>query len=138
MRLPTKDEINVYNSLDKLTACEHFLDKTLEEVEVLFRESSLGYGQDLVWMGPKAFAFYLQAVINYLRSDFSAGDNDVVNCLCSVIEDRLQDKEFLLARDSVNTIVVYVTDNYEKFAVDTNIYGDLLGKYRQLRNRLKD
>lgn len=138
MELPTKDEINVYNSLDEITACKHFLNKTLEEVEVLFRESSLAYGQDLVWMGPRAFDFYLQAVINYLQSDYSAADNDIVNCLCSVIEYKLEEEGFSLVRDKVNTIIDYVIANYDKFEVDTNIYGDLLEKYRQLHNQLKD
>ena len=137
MKLPTKDEINVYNSLDEITACEHFLNKTLEEAEFLFRESSLAYGQDLVWMGPKAFDFYLQAVINYLQSEYSAADNDIVNCLTSVIEYRLQEEGFSLVRDKVNTIIDYVIANYDKFEVDTNIYGDLLEKYRQLHNQLK-
>jgi len=138
MKLPTKDEINVYNSLDEITACKHFLNKTLEEIEVLFRESSLAYGQDLMWMGTRAFDFYLQAVINYLQSDYSAGDNEIVDCLSSVIEFRLQEEEFSLAQDRVNTIIDYVIANYDKFEVDTNIYGDVLGTYRQLHNQLKD
>lgn len=39
--LPTCREINVYDSLDERSACEHFLGKTLEEAEALFRENSL-------------------------------------------------------------------------------------------------
>lgn len=136
MRLPTKDELNIYNSLDEITACKHFYNKTLKEAEVLFRENSLNYCQDLMWMGPKAFNFYLQAATNYLQSDYSAGDNDIINCLHSVVEYRRKEKEFSLAILRVNTIVGYVIDNYEKFEIDNTIYGDLLTTYKQLQIKL--
>lgn len=137
MILPTKDELNIYNSLDEITACKHFYNKTLTEAEVLFRENSLNYCQDLMWMGSSAFKFYLQAAINYLQSQYSVGDNDIINCLFSVVEYRRKEKEFLLAIDHVNTMIAYVIDNYDKFEVDINIYGDLLARYRQLQGQLK-
>ena len=138
MRLPTKDELNIYNSLDEITASKHFYNKTLNEAEALFRENSLSYGQDLMWMGPRAFNFYLQAATNYLQSDYSAGDSDIVNCLYSVVEYRWKEKEFLLAIDGVNTMIDYVIDNYDKFEVDNTIYGDLLAIYRRIQGQLKD
>jgi hypothetical protein len=138
MRLPTKDEINIYNSLDEITAYEHFYNKTLKEAEALFRENSLTYGQDLMWMGPRAFNFYLQAAITYLQSDYSVCDSDIINCLYSVVEYRWEEKEFSLAIDRVNTMIDYVIDNYDKFEVDSTIYGDLLAAYRQLQIQLKD
>lgn len=137
MKLPTKDEINVYNSLDEITACSHFLDKTLEEAEILFRENSLAYGQDLMWMGFRAFAFYLQAAVNYLRGDYSAGDSDIINCLYSTMEYRWEEEGFTLLHDTIDELINYVMTNYDKFEVDSNIYGDLLEKYRQLYNKLK-
>jgi hypothetical protein len=138
MKLPTKDDINVCNSLDEITASKHFFNKTLEEAELLFRESSLAYGQDLMWMGFRAFVFYFQAAINYLQSDYSAGDSDIINCLYSLIEYRWEEEEFLLAHDKIEAMVSYVIANYEKFEVDTNIYGNLLEKYQQLHNKLQN
>jgi hypothetical protein len=43
MALPTRDDINVHDSLDERSACEHFFGKTLEGAETLFRENSLYY-----------------------------------------------------------------------------------------------
>ncbi|NJL41634.1 MAG: hypothetical protein HC840_20720 [Leptolyngbyaceae cyanobacterium RM2_2_4] len=137
MKLPTKDEINVYNSLDEITACNHFLNKTLAEAEVLFRESSLAYGQDLMWMGFRAFAFYLQAAINYLKSDYSEGDSDIINCLYSTLEYRWEEEDFLSLHNTINELINYVMNNYDKFEVDTDIYSDFLEKYRQLLNKLE-
>lgn len=137
MKLPTKDEINVHNSLDEITACEHFFNKTLLEAEELFRENSSYYQEDLMWMGPRAFNFYLRSVINYLQSDNSAGDDHLIDCLYEIFVFRSKEKEFLLAIDNVNKLIDYVINNYKKFDIDIDIYGDLIGKYRQLQSEFK-
>lgn len=138
MNLPTKSDINVYNSPDENTAIKHYYNKTLEEIEALYQEYGLTYCQDLMWMGPTAFSFYLQAVIRYLQSDNASGDADVINCLAAVIEYRCQEKEFSMAVNRVHTIIDYVINNYKKFEVDSSIYGDLLEKYKQLQRYLTD
>ncbi|GMU81056.1 MAG: hypothetical protein AMXMBFR47_09270 [Planctomycetota bacterium] len=66
MGLPTREEINVYDSLDERVAVEHFLGRTLDEAEYLFCENPLRYFEDLMWMGPIAFRFYVIAAIRYL------------------------------------------------------------------------
>ena len=55
-RLPTAEEINVFDSLDERCAVKNFLGKDLDQAQALFREISLYYQEDLMWMGPKAFA----------------------------------------------------------------------------------
>jgi hypothetical protein len=137
MNLPTEDEINVHNSLDERAASEHFLNQTLEQAEALFRDNSAYYQEDLMWMGPKAFAFYLQAAINYLKSDHSRGDYHFVDCLYGIVMFRSEQEEFSLALDRVREMVDYVIDNYEKFEVNEVVYGDVLGKYKQLQEQLK-
>lgn len=137
MRLPSEDEINIHNSLDERAASEHFLNKTLEQAEVLFQENSAYYQEDLMWMGSPAFHFYLQAVINYLKSEHSVGDDHLIDCLYEIVVFRSQQEGFLLAIDRVKEMIAYVIENYEKFDVDENIYGDLLGKYRHLQSQLK-
>jgi len=78
MNIPTREDINVYDSLDERTACDHFLDKNLEEAEDLFRQNSQYYQEDLMWMGPRAFRYYINAAINYLQSESASGDSDVL------------------------------------------------------------
>lgn len=138
MGLPTEDEINVQNSLDEISASEHFLNKTLQQAEALFRENSAYYQEDLMWMGPRAFSFYLQSATNYLQSDYSAGDDHIISCLYEIVVFRSQEEGFLMALDPVNAMIGYVIDNYEKFGVDEDIYGDLIDKYRRLQSQLKD
>ncbi|MBD1823642.1 hypothetical protein H6F51_14230 [Cyanobacteria bacterium FACHB-DQ100] len=138
MRLPSEDEINIHNSLDEISASKHFLNKTLQEAEALFQENSAYYQEDLMWMGSQAFQFYLQAVINYLKSEHSLGDDHLIDCLYEIVVFRSQQDGFLVALDRVKEMINYVIENYAKFDVDEDVYGDLLGKYRQLQSQLKE
>ena len=59
MRLPTKDEINVHESLDEISACEHFLNKTLEEAEAADRTVTpflSNIGRDILGAGASTCA----------------------------------------------------------------------------------
>lgn len=136
MHLPTKADINVYDSPDEQSASDHFFGKTLVQVEILFRESSEYYQEDLMWMGPVAFSFYLKAAINYLRSHDSAGDYHLIDCLYEIAVFRFDQEGFALAINGVKEMVDYVIADYQKFQVNTEIYGDLLKKYKSLKNRL--
>jgi hypothetical protein len=137
MSLPTPEDFNIFNSLDEETASRHFLNKTLTEAQSLFCDNSLAYCQDLMWMGPRAFVYYVEALFNYIKSDDALGDSDVVNCFVSVVEYRLNDETFPWAIDRVRMIVDYVIVHYEKFRIDHDIYGDLLNKYETLRRELE-
>ncbi len=65
--VPSASEINVFDSLDERAAVRYFCGKSLREAEELFRSNSLAYADDLMWMGPKAFAYYLKAASNYIQ-----------------------------------------------------------------------
>ncbi len=136
--LPTEDDINVHGSLDELAARDHFLGKSVDEAEELFRDNSAHYQEDLMWMGPRAFQFYLPAVLNYLRSSDSAGDDHVISCLYKIVVFRAGQDGFSLAVGRVQELVDYVIDSYPKFEVDRDVYGDLLGKYQALKIKLAD
>lgn len=137
MRMPTESDINVHDSLDERVARDHFLGKTVEEAEALFRENSAYYQEDLMWMGPRAFAYYLQSVVNYLKSEHAAEDDHFIDSLHSLVMFRSDEEEFSLAVKPLRELVDYVINNYEKFAVDHEIYGDVLAKYQKLQASLE-
>ncbi|MBX3184896.1 MAG: hypothetical protein KIT72_16370 [Polyangiaceae bacterium] len=136
MSVPTEGEINVHGSLDEIVARDHFLNKSIDEGEALFRDNSAYYQEDLMWMGPRAFAFYLQSAFNYMKSDDATGDDHFVACILDVISFRRQEQEFVLAHDCAMELIAYVIDHIDKFAVDHDIYGNLLQKYEHLRSQL--
>jgi hypothetical protein len=117
MSLPSRQDINVHDSLDERSACEHFLGRTLEQAEALFRENWHYYQEDLMWMGPAAFRFYVQAVFRYIQSEAAAGDSSVISCLAMILEFRLEHESAELApiADQLVSICAYIIDQRERF-----------------------
>ena len=138
MQPPTRDEINVYDSLDERSAVEHFLGKNIEEAETLFRENSCYYTEDLMWMGPVAFRYYINAAIQYVRSDAAARDATMVSGLAIALEFRLEYEPHELAPISVPLaeICAYVVDHASKFDLST-YEEDLPARFVALRDRFE-
>jgi hypothetical protein len=138
MTLPTREEINVYDSLDERVACDHFLGKSLDEAEALFRENSLYYQECLMWMGPIAFRYYVQAVIKYIQSDASTGDDHIISCLAGILEYWLEFEplELVAMVPQLAAVCRYILDHYDRYAIDPNIHGDLRPRYQALLPRL--
>lgn len=86
MSLPTREDINPWNDeTDCQTACEHYLGKSLEEVAAMLHDDYWLYGEDLAYMGPVAFRFYLPAVAQVLRSG-----SPLVDWFAFVLRNRLE------------------------------------------------
>jgi hypothetical protein len=140
MSIPTFDEINVHNTLDERSACEHFLGKNLEEAELLFHQNSAYYQEDLMWMGPKAFCYYVESVIRYLQSDVAANDSAIISCFAGILEFRLSsDKaELLPVAKRLASACEYVINHWNKFSISAEIYGNLPSRYITLRQTLTE
>ena len=90
MSLPTRQDINPWNDeTDGQTACEHYLGKSLEEAEAMLHEDYWRYGEDLMYMGPVAFRFYLPAVAQVLRSGPPPAQG-LIDWFASVLRIRLE------------------------------------------------
>lgn len=118
-RIPTREEINVFDSLDERSAVEHFLGKSVAEAEALFHENALHYFEDLMWMGPNAFRYYIPAAIRYLE-DPQCRDACAVRCFTSVIDSRLHDDPHEvrpIARE-LHTAFDYLSARAAEFEID--------------------
>jgi hypothetical protein len=129
--IPSRGDINVFDSLDEREACKHFLGKNLDEAEGLLRENFLYYQEDLMWMGPRAFTYYVHAAINYIHSDSASANSDTVNCLAGLFEFWFEHyrQELLLVAEPLAEVCRYILDHWIKFAVDPRIYGDLRARF---------
>ena len=79
-RLPSKEEIAL-SSPDGLYAIRHFHGKTLEQAEAMLEDCALGYAEDLMWMEPVGFRYYVQAFVNFCLSEKATSDPDSINGL---------------------------------------------------------
>jgi len=138
MTLPTAKEINPYGDLDGQCAEKHFLGKTMEEAESLFRKASLTYQEDLMFMGPVAFRFYVRAAINYIESESARGDSDMINCFFGILKSRLKNnaKEIAPITTTLAAICSYIVTHYDKFDLTESVYGDLRPRFAALRSTL--
>jgi hypothetical protein len=135
MAVPSRNDINVHDSLDERSACEHFLGKTIEQAEALFRENFLFYQEDLMWMGPAAFRYYIQAAINYIQSEASTGDSAIVNCLTSLLEFRLEQESSELepVAEKLAALCGYILDHYRRFDLAPDLYPNVQPRLCMLR-----
>ena len=134
MNLPTREEINPYDDLDGRDACKHFYGKTLDEAEALFRENSLYYQEDLMFMGASAFRFYVQAAISYIQSEAATGDPDIINCFASILDHRLEfeAEELVAVAPQLASVCRYILEDYDRFALTPDIYGGLRPRFQTL------
>jgi hypothetical protein len=135
MKLPTAKEINPFNDLDGQLAERCFLGKSLAEAEALFRENSIYYQEDLMFMGIVAFRFYVPALISYIRSEAATSDSDIINCFAGLLESRLEydANELTPIASDLAAACSYVIENYDGFDVMPEIYGDLRPRFENLR-----
>ena len=135
MTLPTAKEINPYDDLDGQVACKNFLGKSLDEAEALFRENSTCYQEDLMWMGPVAFRFYVPALIHYIQSESATGDSDIINCFAGLLEFRLEHEaaELVPIAEQLASVCSYVVQYYNRFDLTPEIYGDLRPRFQALQ-----
>lgn len=119
MPLPARQEINVHDSLDERSACEHFFGKSLEEAEELFRENFLYYQEDLMFMGASAFRFYVRAAISYIQSEAATCDRDVINCFASILDHRLEfeTEELVAVAPQLASVCRYILELYDRFVL---------------------
>jgi hypothetical protein len=137
--LPTRKEIDVYGCLDGQYAVKNFLGKNLDQAEAMFRENFMHYGEDLMWMGPKAFCFYVDAAIHYLLSKDAKEDSDAVNSFLSAVRFQIQDhaEQISPAFPTLKTCIEQMLNDFDRYDCTPEIYGDLEGRYQALLGKLE-
>jgi hypothetical protein len=132
--LPTESEINVHNSLDEQVACRHFFRRSLGEAEALFRDNSLYYSEDLMYMGPVAFRFYVCAAIRYIRSSCSENDSDFVSSFVGLLEFRLtnEPRELAPVAECLASACHYIVTHQDRWEIIAEIYGNIQPRCERL------
>jgi hypothetical protein len=116
--LPKFNDINIYDSLDERRACEHFLGKTLDDAEAMFRANWEWYQEDLMWMGPRAFRYYVTAAIRYLQSAASVGTQ--ASYFTAILDFKILSERLELKPIAAELAEAcrYIVENLSKFTSD--------------------
>lgn len=140
-KLPLHDEINVHDSLDERSAVASLLGRTLEELEAGYRRGGLLHdSEDFMWMGPRAFCFYVDAGISYLKSEEASGDSDGVNGFLSAIAHRLEwDREPIApAIPRLSDVCDYLLAHLDRYDLTPGIYDHVPDDLRALQRALRE
>jgi hypothetical protein len=111
--------------LDGECAYRQFVGKTHSEAVEMFQEASLNRQEDLMWMPLRCFEFYVNAYIEYLRSECARGDADGANAFFGLTQFRLHEIKRLeksLKQQIVETIN-FLGNSQKWFDADPEIYG---------------
>lgn len=135
MTLPTAQDIDPEDSLDGGIACQHFLGKSLGGAQALFRENPLYYVEDLIWMGPVGFRFYVLALISHLQSEAAVGDAELIDRWVGLLEFRLEQEaaELMPVAFQLAGACGYVAEHRERFGLEPEMYGDLPPRCQELQ-----
>jgi len=134
-QIPTRNEINVFNSPEEQSACDHFLGKSLDEAQQLFVDNSIYYQEDLMWMGSVAFRFYVEAAIRYIQSPAAKDNSDIVNCFAGDLEFRMEcrsKEELAPVAAQLASACRFVIEHWEFFDVIPEVYAGLKERYLSL------
>ena len=86
----------------------------------MFKQNSSSACEDLLWMGPKAFCFYVQAAISYIQSADAEGDKSMARSFQHPVEHHWEyDREAVASvLPAICDALQYVIDNWAKFDDD--------------------
>ena len=142
MSIPTRrDIVRTDGDLDAEWACKNYLGKTVDEAAAMFRENPLHYEEDLFWMGPVAFRYYVEAAIRYVVSDAARNDSVLISAFLGTLEHRAKDDpdELKPMARRLAAVCRYVVERWSKFNGEGFLregvrrrYATLAAKFREL------
>ena len=143
-RLPTRDEVAA-DGLDGRYAIKHFHGKTLAQAEEIFAESArngnplLIYTEDLMWMEPVGFRFYIRAAIRFALTEHATGQCDLVNGLAGTISlwHKQHPGELIPCASLLAAFCSAVVEQFDRYNADPEIYVGLREQYQQLTDLFK-
>jgi hypothetical protein len=98
-RVPTEQDFVLYQSLDELAAFRDFGGRTKANVKTMLDNNFLGYSEHFMWMGPVAFCYYADPLIDHVRTLSFEGEEltelawGTMVAFASICEFRLRDEK---------------------------------------------
>ena len=90
MNLPSAQDIDRFGSLDEARAREQFLGKSFLEAVAMFEDNVLRCGESLSHMGERAALFYGTALLQYVNSENSRGNECAAAALVGATDSWLE------------------------------------------------
>jgi len=148
MNIPSYKEWEVPNKYkwegflgDEGHAYKNFFGKSLDEVFEMFEKQDHIFLEDMDYMPKIPFQFYIQALMNYLKSENCRDDPDFASGFLSLIKSKLNSSEYDYLKPHAKRIVElieHISENQIDFyESDPEIYGDFSQMKVKMINKIR-
>ncbi len=135
MKVPNKEDWGDYEKdLDANYAFKVFFGRTISEVVPLFGVNPLERTNELRFMRPIPFRYYILAFRDYLLSKESRDDADAASCYLSLIGEKIMEQP-----DTIGPVFPALMESMCKIAENQDFYDadeDIYGNFEELRERI--
>jgi hypothetical protein len=137
-RVPTEADWGDYKAdLDQKWAHDMFAGHTNNEMRQRFYENVLEATEDLRWMPPIPFRYYVVGFGDFvLAREFQPGDDgsDAASCLIGLVLQKLDEQRdcIMPIMPELLPVLHYVTENQDSYGADVAIYGDFRERLQQI------
>ena len=140
--LPTEADFDPYGGgLDAHAAWEHFGGLSIPQAYDLFVTNPLCYQEDFMFMGSRAFEYYLPVIDRYLRDVTGGGESDGCQAaiLGSGVAAQFDWKDSALSRTVVAEIAelsVFIRSNLPRFSPEPEEQRRIDGKWKVVDEKI--
>lgn len=135
--LPKEDDFYFDGDVDEKWAIKHYLGKDINETSKLyFKLDPLSKAQDFDLVGIKAFNYYMFGAFRYLQDSRSSNEPDVYSALPKILLSRSNENVIPIV-DYVVSFCDWAIENYSKFEVHDQIYGDVKSDWLNVKTVFK-
>lgn len=136
MSIPSKEEWGVIQkgSLDEEHAYKQFFGLSVAQAQEKFKAHALFYQEDLYYMPPAVFSYYVRAYINYIKSEDAVEDSDGASALIQLVNWTLEE-DTVIASETIKRLVetaAFVSNKQAYYAADVDIYGCFKEAYKKI------
>jgi hypothetical protein len=135
MQIPSRQDWGDFgDDLDARYAFKVFFEKSIPEAVPLFQENPIERTDELRFMPPVPFRYYILAFRDYVLSEESQDDSDAASCYLRLIEEKVVGQP-----DTIKSVMPDLIESVQKVAhaqsfydADLHIYGD----FKQISARI--
>lgn len=138
MHVPTESDWGDYEAdLDAKYAHDLFAGRTNEEMRVHFRRNPIERTDELRWMPPVPFRYYMLGFRDFVMAqDFEfLSAADAASCFLGLVLEKLENhpEDIVPVMPELLHAVEYLAGNQAQFEADKSIYGDFQEKLRRIQ-----
>lgn len=135
MEIPSREDWSGFEkNLDAQYAFKIFFGKSISEAIQLIQKNPIERGEEIRFMPPVPFRYYILAFRDYVLSEKSRDDSDAASCYLHLLDDKVADEP-----ETINPVMPALIESVQKVAEARSFYDadlDIYGDFEQIGARI--